>query len=82
MLQANELDKLLKETKLMNSDIELTQEELNKVIQKRESNSLEATNLEREFRNLTKELEDLREISQGGGGFVPNEKDAEKFSQL
>ncbi|XP_047960790.1 structural maintenance of chromosomes protein 1-like isoform X2 [Salvia hispanica] len=79
---ANELDKLLKETKLMNSDIELTQEELNKVIQKRESNSLEATNLEREFRNLTKELEDLREISQGGGGFVPNEKDAEKFSQL
>lgn len=68
MLQQSELVKLKEETTRINSKIKSTTKELNKRKEEKKRHLVEIAKLENDLKDVTRQLEDLREKSQDAGG--------------
>lgn len=68
MLQQSELVKLKEEIARITSKIKSTSKELSKKKEEKRRHAQEVEKLENDLMDVTKQLEDLREKSQGAGG--------------
>lgn len=68
MLQQSELVKLKEETSRISSKIKSTTKELNKRKEEKKRHLVEIAKLENDLKDVTRQLEDLREKSQDAGG--------------